>query len=373
MVLQTNRLFFFSLIFLLLVSFSSCHVVRYVWWNYADADDYKKFPADTIRNTVVVNPFHTVADSLKLVLPDVYHAPGINTLEDLLSSMKTLSFLVVRNDSLVYEKYWKGMDKSSVLSSFSVSKSVVAALVGIAVSEGKIKSIHQSVSEFLPEMHDPGFSKVTIEDLLTMRSGIKFNEGYKTPFGEMAKFYYGKNLKRYTLKLRVKDEPGKSYAYQSGNVQILAMILEKATGQKLTDYLAEKIWKPAGMEYPATWSTDSRKHDDVKAFCCINARAVDFAKFGELFLDHGKSGDKTIIPSSWIDQTLDMKSDSRDSQGYPYTYLWRVTKEKNYFAKGILGQFIYVCPDKHTVFVRLGEDAGKIVWPELFRLLSLQL
>ena len=373
MALHTKKPLFFLSLFVLLFFLPSCHIVRYVWWNYADADDYRKFPADTVRNGTNYLTLKKTADNFRFSLPDTYRSKEVNALEDLLASKKTLAFLVLRNDSLVYEKYFKGTDRKSLLASFSVTKSFVAALTGIAVQEGAIKSIHQTVAEFLPEMHDPAFSKVTLEDLLTMRSGIRFNEGYKSPFSEMAKFYYGKNLRRYTLKLRVSREAGKTYEYQSGNVQILAMVLERATGKKLAEYLEEKLWKPAGMEFPATWNTDSRRHDEIKAFCCLNARAVDFARLGELFLDHGKSGGQAVIPPSWIDQTLNLETNSRDSQGYPYSYLWRVTKEKNYFAKGILGQFIFVNPKKHLVFVRLGEEAGDVVWPELFRVLSLQL
>ena len=373
MALQIKRSSLLLSSFLFLLLLSSCHVDRYVWWNYADADDYRKFPADTIRNGETSHPFNTAAIPVKFDLPEKYRTANLNSVDDLLASKKSLAFLVIRNDSVVYEHYYHGTSRSSVLASFSVAKSFVAALIGIAIQEGSIKSIDQPVTDFIPEMKDPGFKKVTIGNLLTMRSGIKFNEGYKTPFGEMAKFYYGKNLKKYTLKLKVSGTPGEKYEYQSGNTQILAMVLERATGKTLPEYLEEKIWKPAGMEFPATWNTDSRKHHEVKSFCCINARAVDFAKFGQLFLDQGRSDEKSVIPASWIKATLNLETGSRDSQGYPYTYLWRVTKEKNFFAKGLLGQYIFVCPSKHIVIVRFGEEAGDLVWPELFRQLSLQL
>ena len=206
-----------------------------------------------------------------------------------------------------------------------------------------------------------------------MRSGIKFNEGYSNPFGEAAKFYYGLNLRRYTLKLKVIHTPGSSYEYQSGNTEILAMVLEKATGMRLSQYMEEKLWKPMGAGHTATWSFDSKKNREVKAFCCINAVPADFAKFGQLFLDKGIAGGREVVPEKWIQESLTIRHDSRDSQGYPYAYHWRVMEDGSFFAKGILGQFIYVCPAKHVVIVRMGEKAGDIVWPEFFRQLALQL
>lgn len=367
------KIIVFPAIFFTLLFLSSCHVVRYVYWNYADVTDFKKFPVDSIhtcRNPHYL-PKHLLTGSL--FLPEKFRNTGPSDLDSFLASQKTLAFLILRNDTLILEKYFRGYDSSSVIPSFSVSKSVVSALVGIALTEGAIRDIRQPVTDYLPEMKDPGFRKVTLEDLLTMRSGIRFNEGYTNPFGEAAKFYYGLNLRRYTRKLKVIHSPGSSYAYESGNVQILGMVLEKATGKSLAAYFEEKIWKPMGAVHPATWSLDSKKHREAKAFCCINAVPEDFALFGQLYLNKGSVEGRQIVPSGWIDQTLNLRNDSRDSQGYPYTYLWRVMNDGSYFAKGILGQFIYVCPGKKVVIVRMGEKAGTLDWPELFRLLADQL
>jgi CubicO group peptidase (beta-lactamase class C family) len=260
-----------------------------------------------------------------------------------------------------------------VIPSFSIAKSFVSAMIGIAVSEGAIHDIHQPVTDYLPEIKDPGFQKVTLEDLLTMRSGIKFNEGYSNPFGEAAKFYYGLNLKRYTLKLKVVKAPGTAYDYQSGNTQILAMVLEKATGKRLSEYFEEKIWKPMGASHSATWSLDSKKHREAKAFCCINAVPEDFALFGQLYLHGGVADGHSVVPGKWVEKTLTIRNDSKDSQGYPYTYLWRVMNNGSFFAKGILGQFIFVCPQKNIVILRMGESAGDLDWPDFFQLLTDQI
>lgn len=367
-----RRLPLLTFLFLSLLLLTSCHVFRYVWWNYAGADDYLKFPADSVQRGSLIRTIPDNQLRQAPLLPLSFGSETIQTLHEFLKSSHTLAFLILRNDSLIFEEYENGKDRNSVVTSFSVAKSFVGALVGIALQEGAIGSLNDPVSKYLPEMKDPRFSSVTIGDLLTMRSGVKFREGYSDPFGGMAKFYYGRNLKRYTLKLRVKDTPGEKYEYISGNAQILAMALERATGKRLSAYLEEKIWKPAGMAYPAFWSLDSKQNAEPKAFCCLNARAIDFARFGQLFLNDGKAGELSVIPSEWIQGTFQLKNDSRDSQGYPYTYAWRVTPEGNLFAKGILGQYIFVCPSKRIVIVRFGEKSGEIVWPEFFRQLSEQ-
>lgn len=361
-------------LFLFCLSFTSCHIARYVYWNYADVTDYKKFPADTIRASHHPHNFPRSFLQKPLYTPEkITNDEAFKNLDQFLAANKTLAFIILRNDTLIYEKYFKGYEKNSVIPSFSVSKSFISALVGIAISEGTIRDIHQPVTDYLPEMRDPGFHKVTLEDLLTMRSGIKFNEGYKNPFGEAAKFYYGLNLKRYTRKLKVIHTPGSFYEYESGNVQILGMVLEKATGKSLSEYFEEKIWKPMGAVYLATWSLDSKKYREAKAFCCINAVPEDFALFGQLYLKKGVADGHEVVPVNWVEETLTVRNDSKDSQGYPYTYLWRVMNNGSFFAKGILGQFIFVCPQKQIVIIRMGESAGNLDWPEFFRLLTDQL
>ncbi|MCX6250706.1 MAG: serine hydrolase [Bacteroidetes bacterium] len=374
MALPTNLRFRYYICILLLSSLSSCHVIRYIYWNFADINDYKKFPADTLRKQSPPSPFPESLSHISLSLPQEYLSQGGSSdLDDFLYRNSTLAFLIIRNDTLIYENYRKGYSRSSIFPSFSISKSFIAALTGIAIQEGYIKSVDQPVTDFLPEIKDNGFQDVTIKDLLEMRSGIDFKEGYYNPFSGMAKFYYGLDLKQYCRKLKVISKPGQIYQYQSANTQILAMILEKATGRRISDYLEEKIWRKLGMEYDATWSKDSKKHNSNKAFCCINARPTDFAKFGQLFINSGQWGNKEIIPAGWIQQTLTITNDSRDSQGYPYTYHWRVIEDGDFFAKGILGQFIYISPGKKIIFVRFGSKAGKIRWPDLFKKLSEEL
>lgn len=351
-----------------ILSLTSCHIARYVFLNYADINDHKRFPSDTLLNAPPVYPFYTSGEPCRLILPESYQdETGSRDLESFLSDKNTKVFLVVRNDSIIYEKYFDGYDHKSLFPGFSIAKSFLSALVGIAIDEGYIKSTSQPVTDFLTELKDEGFQKVTIDDLLSMRSGIRFTEGYSNPFSGVAKFYYGRNLRKYSLRLKVDSEPGKEYKYQSANYQLLAMIVERATGKRISEYLTEKIWKPSGMEFPGTWNYDSKKYRENKGFCCINARAADFARFGELYLNRGELNDQRIIPEGWIDESLKNRYNSIDSQGFPYAYSWRVLPGGDFFAKGILGEFIYACPVKKIIIVRIGKKSGDLVWPLFFR------
>ncbi len=348
----------------------SCHVSRYIFWNLADVGDQYKFPSVPVqRDSLQTGKIAEIPD-LSLTVPPVFNDDKHPlTFREFLEKNHTIAFLVVKNDTIVYQDYQDDYDSISLFPSFSVTKSFVSALTGIAISEGYIKSVHQPVTDFLPDMKDPLFRKVTIEDLLTMRSGVKFNEGYVNPFGEMAKFYYGLNLRKYTLKLKIELPPDSIYEYQSGNAQILGMILEKATGMSLADYLSKKIWQPLHMEGDATWNTDSKSHMQIKSFCCINARAADFAKFGMLYLHNGYWEGRSVVPEQWIRESLKIRNNSVDSQGYPYGYMWRILEDGSFFAKGILGQYIFVDPSKKIVMVHFGEKAGDIRWVEFFRAL----
>jgi CubicO group peptidase (beta-lactamase class C family) len=364
----------FFLSVLLLVTLSSCHVARFFYYNFADMRDYKKFPSQKIDKPSKPFLFKEAVKQLDPVIPQGFNTKNLRTFDQFLEKEKTLSFLIIRNDSVLYQNYFHRYDSASILPSFSVAKAFVSALVGIAISESSIKSVHQPITDFIPELKkNPGFEKITLEDLLNMRSGIRFNEGYSSPFADMAKYYYGLNLRKYILKLKVESPPGLQYNYQSVNTLLLGIALENATGKTLSAYLEEKIWKPVGMEFPASWSVDSRQDQAVKAFCCINARALDFARFGRLYLNNGNWNGRQIVPASWVKHSTSIVNDSRDSQGYPYTYHWRVSEKGSYFAKGILGQYIFVDPKKKIIIVRMGTGNGDVIWPHFFEALVQQL
>ncbi|MHC1707205.1 MAG: serine hydrolase domain-containing protein [Bacteroidales bacterium] len=368
---MVNKRTFLVYVAFTIVTFTSCHVGRYFYWNLADVNDYRKFPSVTVHKGDSVFNFHHRSTQIKPAIPPgtLTALPG-QTFEQYLEANKTLAFLVIKNDTIIYEQYFDNFDSTQIVPSFSVAKSFVSALTGIAIKEGFIKSVEQTVFDFLPEIEDTGIRKICIRDLLNMRSGIKWEEKYSSPFALMPKYYYGTNLKKYIKNLRTELPPDTYYNYQSVNTLLLSLVLEKATGVPINIYLQEKIWKPLGMESDASWSIDSKKRGTVKAFCCINAVTYDYARFGRLYLHHGNWNGTQLIPASWIAQTLSITEDSRDSGGFPYQYHWRVTKEGALFAKGVLGQFIYLDLNKELIIVRLGKANGKANWPSFFKKLT---
>ena len=226
--------------------------------------------------------------NIELIIPEKFISNEENIeFDSFLETHETVAFLVIKDDTILYEKYFSPYNENSLLISFSIAKSFISALIGIAIDEGFIKNVHQPITDFLPKLKEKNerFSNITIEHLLNMRSGIKFNEEYNTPFALMAKFYYGTNLKKYVYNLKIDKAPDLEYKYQSANTQILSMIIKKATGKKFHKYFEEKLWKPLQTKSIAKWNYDSKKHKNIKAFCCLNATAVDFAKFGRLYLN----------------------------------------------------------------------------------------
>jgi CubicO group peptidase (beta-lactamase class C family) len=346
-------------------SFSSCYIWHVIKWRSADMNDYKKFSSVKITKPNESFKFHEARqiEINKIRLPE--ELKSFKDLNDLISKTQTLSFLIIRNDSIVYEKYYYDTDENTVFPSFSVAKSFVSALIGIAIDEGYIKSVDQPITDFLPELKDKNFHRITIEHLLNMKTGLKFSENYSSPFSDVVKYYYGPNLKRYIKHLKIANEPGKTYDYVSVSSQLLSLIIERATHKNIVDYLQEKIWNPLGMEFDASWSVDSKRHKTVKAFCCINSHSRDFAKFGRLYLNKGNWNGKQVITKDWVTKSLAYSKDS--IQNFYYHYQWRVGNKGDFFAKGAMGQFIYINSAKKTIIVRTGNEYGIEAWQEVFR------
>ncbi|MEZ5196240.1 MAG: serine hydrolase [Bacteroidales bacterium] len=362
-----KRILFLGLVLFIIALFSILpkHVGRFFYWNFADLNDHKKFPKLEIQKGNNTFKFFEPNRNEEFDIPESFsRKDSYENLDQFLEAKETVAFLVVRNDTLIYENYFSDYDKASVIPSFSVAKTFVSALVGIAIDEGYIYSTSQTITFFLEELSNPGFDKITIEDLLNMRSGIDFDEGYYSPFADMAKYYYGTDLEDYIKNLKVKEVPNLSYDYISVNTLLLSLIVERATNTKLTRYCQEKLWKPMGMEFDASWSIDSEDNQTIKSFCCLNARARDFAKFGRLYLNKGNWNGKQLVPEKWVSKSTSIINDSRDSQNYPYTYQWRVLENGAYFAKGVLGQYIVVFPEKNLIFVRMGKNYADVDWAD---------
>jgi CubicO group peptidase (beta-lactamase class C family) len=280
------------------------------------------------------------------------------------SRLGTISFLIIKDDSLRYEEYWDGGGENSITNSFSASKTFVGILTGVAIREGKIKSLDQPVGDFLPAFKEGDNAKLTIRHLLTMSSGINFDEDYVSPFAYPAQAYYGSDLEDLTNGYKVTAQPGKVFKYLSGNTALLSFVLKKATGQSLSDYASEKLWKPMGAKNSAFWSLD-HENGVEKAYCCFNSNARDFARFGKLYLDSGRWNGAQLVPEDFVLQSV-RPSKLMDESGKPddsYGYAWWLLKHKGldaFYARGILGQYIIVIPAENMVIVRLGKKRDKV-------------
>jgi CubicO group peptidase (beta-lactamase class C family) len=375
--IETPNILKFSkliLILFLLLTISSCKVGRFFIYNFADINDHKKFPKRDIEKSNLPFYFHHKINpnyaSSKISIPT--NGKNKNYLfEDYLKINNTVAFIIIKKDTIVYEKYFDGYDKESIVPSFSMAKSVVSMLIGCAIDDGLIQSIDEPITNYLPEFKKNGFEKVTISHLLNMTSGINFNESYYNPFGNAASIYYGRNLKKEMLKLKLNPKNTNSFSYSSGDTQLLGLILEASLkGKKISNYLEEKIWKPIGMEYNASWSLD-KKNGLEKTFCCLNSVALDYAKLGRLYLKKGNWNGKQILSSEWIEKTT--KSENNKSGVWYYQNHWWISdkEEMSFRAEGILGQYIYVNPKTETIIIRLGRNSGKNVgWNSIFNQLA---
>jgi len=274
----------------------------------------------------------------------------------------TTAFVVLKNDSVLYEEYFEGIPQDSISNSFSMSKSIVGLLVGCAIKEGKIKSVDEPISNYLPDFDPESKGKITIKHLLTMSSSISFNESYINPFGFAAEALYGNNLKELIYRYKLEGEPGKNFDYQSGNTQLLCFILEKATGMNIYTYASNKIWKNIGAQKNALWCLD-KKNGEARAFCCFNSNAKDFSRLGQLMLHNGNYNGIQIIDTNYVKATTKAAkifSDNLPNNKYGYHW-WLINYkgEEIFYARGILGQYIFCIPSKKIVAVRLGHKRSK--------------
>jgi CubicO group peptidase (beta-lactamase class C family) len=367
---------------------------RIVAWREADFRDFERFPSRTVPAGQEAFSFEpapreppeylrtityrrdapdtkTPRESMATALDSVGGKEVTEPLGEFLADTDTTAFLVIRDDALLYEGYFNGYDRASTQTSFSVAKSFVSALVGIAIQEGHIGSVDDPVTEYIPELEGQGMDKVTIRHLLTMSSGLEYSGegGGGGPLGDDAKTYYAPDLRELALTVKPEVEPGKRWEYNNYHPLLLGMVLERATGRPVATYLSQKIWRPLGMEADGSWSLDSEASGFEKMESGINGRAIDFAKFGRLYLNRGEWNGEQVVPAGWVEEStrVDTTSDPADF----YQHFWWVEvvepERGRFLARGNLGQFVYVVPDKDLVIVRFGEGFGYERWPEVLR------
>ena len=311
-----------------------------------------------------------------------------------LDSSYTQGFLVLHEDSISYESYYLGQNKNTRHISWSVAKSFVSALMGIAIDEGFIKSIEDNVEKYLPELSKSGYNGVKIRELLQMSSGIKFDETYSDMNSDINRYWrgfvLGESQDAFASTLKNKITPGTFNHYVSINTHVLGMIIVKTTGKSLTEYLEEKIWKIIGMEYNGYWLVDGEGME--MALGGLNATLRDYTKMGKLFLDSGRWKGLQIVPEEWVLESTSINGEHLEAtsinSAHPnigYGYQWWIPgnsqkygNEEEFMAIGIYNQFIYVNRSTKTVIVKNSANknyydrfnnpyASKMVAIELFR------
>lgn len=297
-------------------------------------------------------------------LPETFFYKGKSfNSNDYLDSSITTGFLILQNDTLIFEKYYLGNTDTTRHISWSVSKSFVSALFGIAVEEGFIKSLEQHVDEYLPNLKGSGYEGVKIKDVLQMSSGVRFNEDYADFFSDINRwgryFAWGASQDNFAASLKREIPPGTYRHYVSINTQVLGMILVKATRKSLTQYLEEKIWKKIGMEYSGYWIVDD--YGMEIALCGLNATLRDYAKFAQLYLRKGNWHGIQVVPEKWVmasttpdaPHLMPGKNPHSDSEfGYGYQWWLPESNEGEFMAMGVYNQDIYINPTTQTVIVK---------------------
>ena len=334
-------------------------------WNFKNATSI--FPSSAVPRSAHPLPFAAEAQARDLPKTFSYEGAAVDT-QDYLRSTFTDALLVLHRGQMNHEYYGNGFTQQDHHLSWSVSKSIISALFGIAVEDGKIKSIEQNVTDYLPGLAGTGYDHVRIKDVLQMSSGVAFNEDYAdfnsdiNVFGRY--FALGTPLAKFIERLKREHEPGTFNHYVSMDTQVLGMILTKATGRSITDYMNEKLWSPLGAESEAYWNVDSTGMEF--AFGGLNATARDYAKVGQLYLDRGTWQGKQLVPQAWVKASVTpdaphlmpgKRANALRKEGYGYQWWIPLGSKGEFSAQGVYGQYIYVDPKHDVVIVKLSSHA----------------
>ncbi len=287
-------------------------------------------------------------------------------MQEFLERILTTGLLIIKNDVIVCEQYFLGNSKTSKSTSWSVAKSFISALVGIAIDEGHIDSVNDPITKYVPELGKSAYNKVPIKDVLQMSSGVDFSEDYEDKNADINRlleqlFLSFLPLEKLILNFPSQKRSGEVLEYVSINTQILSLLLKRVTGRDIVSYLEEKIWQPMGAEDDAYWLTDL--YGNEVTFCGLNATLRDYAKFGLLYLHGGKFDGKQIIPESWVKESITpdrphlqpgATGERNWEWGYQYHWWVPVGSRGDYCAGGAWGQYIYIAPEKNLVIVKSG-------------------
>lgn len=285
---------------------------------------------------------------------------AIPDIDQYLAGQRAAGIVIVQDGKVRFERYGLGFDARGRWTSFSVAKSFTSTLVGAAIQDGYIKSLDDKVSRYIPGLRGSAYDDVSIRQLLTMSSGIRWNEDYEDPNSDVNKFNDAKPdpgmdaTVSYMRKLPRAHPPGEVWHYNTGETNLIGVLVSSATGKPLSEYMQEKIWQPGGMEAEATWLLSKTGHEI--AGCCLQAETRDFARFGLFVLANGNVGGKQIVPADWFAMAAHKQKDiGRPGKGYGFQ--WWTYDDGSVAAQGIFGQGIFIDPKRHLVI------ASNADWP----------
>ena len=306
------------------------------------------------------------ASPTPLALPDgrPLVIPGI---DEYMATQQTAGLVIVQDGKVRFERYGLGFDSAGRWTSFSVAKSFTSTLVGAAIQDGYIRSLEDKVSQYIPGLRGSAYDEVSLRQLLTMSSGVRWNEDYEDPNADVAQFNNAKPepgmdaTVSYMRKLPRAHPPGEVWHYNTGETNLIGVLVSSATGKPLSKYLEEKIWHPAGMQADATWLLGKTGHEI--AGCCLQASTRDFARFGLFVLANGQAGGRQIVPADWFAAAAQKQKDIGEP-GRGYGFQWWTYDDGSVAAQGIFGQGIFIDPQRRLVIASHSNWSRASLGPE---------
>lgn len=278
-----------------------------------------------------------------------------------MASQRNAGLVIVHDGRLRLERYGLDFDADGRWTSFSVAKSITATLVGAALRDGHIGSMDDRITDYITDMKGSAYDDVTVRQLLTMTSGVQWDEDYEDPESDVARFNHHRPpsgvdaLVSYMRQLPRDVPPGSRWNYSTGETNLVGVLVARATGKPLSDYLSEKVWVPAGMEQEATWIL-GRSGTEISG-CCIQAATRDFARFGLFVLEGARVGDQSVVPDGWLAEATTRQADI-GIPGRGYGYQWWTFDDGSFMARGIFGQGIFIDPKRGLVVASSANWAG---------------
>lgn len=343
--------------------------------------DHKVFPERVIEKSAKPYSYEKAVNS-DLGNTIVEYSNKQKPLADFVKNTDTTSFIIVKDDKIIYEQYANGYDENSINTSFSMAKSVVSLLIGKAIENGDIKSVTEPIANYIPEFENKAIGQTTVEELLLMRSKIVYDEDKFLWFGDDTLTYWYDDLRELALShTQLSNGYNGRFHYNNYHPLLLGLILERSTGQSVSKFFEREIWQKIGAEYDASWSLDGKRSGFEKMESGINYRAVDFLKIGSMVLHNGYFNGTQIINSEWlINSTLcDFPINSAEyentflsGKNIGYKYMWYSTPSAqsgyDMIAWGKSDQILYISPANNTVILRTGKtDGGVPNWVEAIK------